>query len=193
MPRTVQTSLDGQPLRPSKSTRLAASAAWTETNKRTPRDAFLEKKAQIDEGLARLKSLSSNYFELHPDEINWSDVGTLTHYAELLKHFTDAASKKVNSLSNNHQLRSRPMTAPIFTTFDRGAMPVNLLTVAEWRHFSTAVYKGVGWLSAARKYAACTGGAIVLRADDSLIVFTRHWNGSVTRRTYKPRTWGWAN
>ena len=81
---------------------------------------------------------------------------------------------------------------PIFTAFDRSAMPTNLLTVADWRRFAQAAYRPLGWLSAARRYAKRTGGAIVMRADDSLIVFTRHWNGSVTRRTYKPRTWGWA-
>ncbi len=82
---------------------------------------------------------------------------------------------------------------PTFTTFDRSAMPVNLLTVPEWRRLAQAAYRPLGWLSAARKYAARMGGALVWRADDSLIVFTRRDDGRVTRRTYKPRTWGWAS
>lgn len=81
---------------------------------------------------------------------------------------------------------------PIFTTFDRSAMPSNLLTVPEWRRLAQAAYRPLGWLGAARKYAARTGGALVMRADDSLIVFTRLADGRVSRRTYKPRTWRWA-
>ncbi len=84
------------------------------------------------------------------------------------------------------------MATPIFTTFDRNVMPSNLLTVPEWRRLAQASYKGIGWLTVARKYAARTGGAFVWCADDSLIVFTLHLNGRVTRRTYPPRTWGWA-
>lgn len=53
--------------------------------------AFLGKKAEIDRMLARLASLSDNHFNSHPDEINWGDVGTLEHYASLLKRITDSA------------------------------------------------------------------------------------------------------
>ncbi len=41
--------------------------------------------------LARLNSLSDDHFETNPDEINWGDVGTLTHYASLLRQITDSA------------------------------------------------------------------------------------------------------
>ena len=41
---------------------------------------------------------------------------------------------------------------PVFTTFDRSAMPNNLLTVAEWCTFARAT-KRSGWHSAARYYA----------------------------------------
>jgi hypothetical protein len=30
----------------------------------------------------------------HPDEINWGDVGTLNHYASLLRQITDSAFKE---------------------------------------------------------------------------------------------------
>ena len=53
--------------------------------------AFLDKKAEIDEMLARLALLSDNHFKSQPDEINWGDVGTLEHYASLLKRITDSA------------------------------------------------------------------------------------------------------
>ena len=81
---------------------------------------------------------------------------------------------------------------PIFTFFDRRAIPNNLLTVQEWVRLSNAAYRGVSWTTAARKYAAQFGGALVWRADDSLVVFTRRDDGKVSRSTYAPRTWGWA-
>ena len=54
-------------------------------------DAFIAAKAQIDAMLERLKGLSDDHFETHPDEINWGHVGTLEHYASLLKRITDSA------------------------------------------------------------------------------------------------------
>ncbi len=83
---------------------------------------------------------------------------------------------------------------PTLTFFDRVAMPTNLLTVQEWRRLSKATYKGVSWETAARKYAARPGGrggALVMLADDSLVVFTLQGDGKVRRRTYKPGTWVW--
>ena len=54
-------------------------------------DTFLARKAEIDIALERLKALSDDHFNAHPDEINWGHVGDLGHYAELLKQITDAA------------------------------------------------------------------------------------------------------
>ena len=54
-------------------------------------DAFMTTKFQIDAMLERLKSLSDDHFEAHPDEINWGHVGTLNHYASLLRQITDSA------------------------------------------------------------------------------------------------------
>jgi hypothetical protein len=53
--------------------------------------AFIEKKAEIDTMLARLQRLSDDHFNAHPDEINWGHVGTLEHYASMLKRITDSA------------------------------------------------------------------------------------------------------
>lgn len=53
--------------------------------------AYMEKKAEIDAMLARLQGLSDDHFSAHPDEINWGHVGTLEHYASLLKRITDSA------------------------------------------------------------------------------------------------------
>ena len=57
-------------------------------------DAFMTTKFQIDAMLERLKALSDDHFETHPDEINWGHVGTLNHYASLLRQITDAAFKE---------------------------------------------------------------------------------------------------
>ena len=56
--------------------------------------AFVQKKAEIDAMLTRLQALSDNHFGYAPDEITWGHVGTLEHYAELLKRITDSAFKK---------------------------------------------------------------------------------------------------
>ena len=57
-------------------------------------DAFMTTKFQIDAMLERLKALSDDHFETHPNEINWGDVGTLNNYASLLRQITDAAFKE---------------------------------------------------------------------------------------------------
>ena len=57
-------------------------------------DAFIARKTEIDTMLERLKALSDEHFGYSPDDINWGDVGTLAHYAELLRRITDAAFKE---------------------------------------------------------------------------------------------------
>jgi 5'-deoxynucleotidase YfbR-like HD superfamily hydrolase len=53
--------------------------------------AFVSKKAAIDAMLTCLQALSDDHFGYSPDEITWSHIGTLEHYAELLKRITDMA------------------------------------------------------------------------------------------------------
>ncbi len=60
-------------------------------NNTKPMDAFTQRKAEIDAALARIKTISDEHFKVHPDEVNWGDVGTLADYAELLKRITDSA------------------------------------------------------------------------------------------------------
>ena len=57
-------------------------------------DAFIAAKAEIDVMLKRLKVLSDDHFETHPDEIHWGHVGTLKHYADLLRQISDSAFKE---------------------------------------------------------------------------------------------------
>ncbi|KZD03084.1 hypothetical protein [Oceanibaculum pacificum] len=63
-------------------------------NREAALNAFIGKKAEIDEMLTRLQALSEDHFNAHPDEINWSNVGTLEHYASLLKRITDSAFRE---------------------------------------------------------------------------------------------------
>ncbi|MDP2740871.1 MAG: hypothetical protein Q8O82_19710 [Pseudorhodobacter sp.] len=60
-------------------------------NRSNALNAFIAKKTEIDTMLARLQVLSDDHFNAHPDEVNWGDVGTLEHYAGLLKRITDSA------------------------------------------------------------------------------------------------------
>jgi hypothetical protein len=53
--------------------------------------AFVSRKAEIDAMLTRLQALSDEHFGVVPDEVTWSDVGSLGHHAELLKRITDMA------------------------------------------------------------------------------------------------------
>ena len=70
------------------------------TNRRAPApndkalNAFLAAKIEIDAMLERLMGLSDDHFDVHPEEINWADVGTLNHYASLLRQITDSTFKK---------------------------------------------------------------------------------------------------
>ena len=54
-------------------------------------NAFLSAKLQIDAMLDRLKALSDDHFDTDPDAIHWGDVGSLNHYASLLRQITDNA------------------------------------------------------------------------------------------------------
>jgi hypothetical protein len=53
--------------------------------------AFVSKKAEVDVMLTRLQALSDDHFGYAPEDVTWSHVGTLEHYAELLKRITDSA------------------------------------------------------------------------------------------------------
>lgn len=63
-------------------------------NRSNALDAFMTAKFQIDAMLERLKAVSDDHLETHPDEINWGHVGTLNHYASLLRQITDSAFKE---------------------------------------------------------------------------------------------------
>ncbi len=78
-------------LNPITTPRHRLRAAKAQRNREAALAAFLDKKAEIDKILTRLQALSADHFNSHPDKINWGDVGTLEHYASLLKRITDSA------------------------------------------------------------------------------------------------------
>ena len=78
-------------LNPLTAPRHQLRAEKARRNKEAALNAFIGKKTEIDEMLARLQALSDEHFNCHPDEINWGHVSTLEHYASLLKRITDSA------------------------------------------------------------------------------------------------------
>lgn len=80
------------------------------------------------------------------------------------------------------------------THFDRAVMPSNLLTVQDWcRFMKTVCPRMERWEAAAKRYAMTNGGALVMRADDTLIVFTRLSDGKIRKTCFKSGSWGWAD
>jgi hypothetical protein len=72
-------------------------ARISKTKTRTNDDAlaaFVQKKAEIDAILARLQALSDEHFGYAPDDVTWSHVGSLEHYAELLKRIINSAFRE---------------------------------------------------------------------------------------------------
>ena len=78
-------------LNPATTPRHQLRAEKARRNREAALAAFIGKKAEIDEMLARLQALSADHFNAHPDEINWAMVGSLEHYARQLKRITDSA------------------------------------------------------------------------------------------------------
>ena len=53
--------------------------------------AFMARKAEIDDMLTRLQSLSDEHFEANPDEIHWGHVGNLADMSKNLREIYDRA------------------------------------------------------------------------------------------------------
>jgi len=81
-------------LNPITTPRHELRAEKARRNKEAALAAFIGKKAEIDEMLARLQALSEDHFNTHPDEINWGHVGTLNHYRAKLREITDSAFRE---------------------------------------------------------------------------------------------------
>ncbi len=69
----------------------AALAAPRRKSSKANGQVSSEHMARMERELARLQALSDDHFNCHPDEVGWAMVGTLEHYASLLKRITDSA------------------------------------------------------------------------------------------------------
>lgn len=78
-------------LNPATTPRHQLRAEKARRNREAALAAFIGKKAEIDEMLARLQALSADHFNCPPDEVGWAMVGSLEHYASQLKRITDSA------------------------------------------------------------------------------------------------------
>jgi hypothetical protein len=58
-------------LNPITTPRHELRAEKARRNREAALNAFIGKKAEIDEMLARLQALSDDHFNAHPDEVNW--------------------------------------------------------------------------------------------------------------------------
>ena len=59
--------------------------AKTKSSREQALDAFIARKAEIDELLARLADLSDEHFGVGPDDVTWADVGSLGYVAGRLR------------------------------------------------------------------------------------------------------------
>ncbi|MFC3119855.1 hypothetical protein [Jhaorihella thermophila] len=75
-------------LNPETTPRHELRAERARRNRDAALAAFVSRKAEIDGMLARLQALSDDHFNVGPDEVNWSHVGSLGHIAERLADIT---------------------------------------------------------------------------------------------------------
>ena len=78
-------------LNPITTPRYQLRAEKARRNREAALAAFMGRKAEIEKMLDRLRALSDDHFSCHPDEVDWAMVGTLEHYAGLLRRITDSA------------------------------------------------------------------------------------------------------
>jgi hypothetical protein len=84
--------------------------------------AFVSKKAEIDAMLTRLQALSDDHFNYSPDEVDLGHVGTLGHYAELLKRVTGTSSRPSFRAASS---RPWPARMPAFSSIRIGLVQPN--------------------------------------------------------------------
>ena len=75
-------------LNPITTPRHELRAENTRRNREAALAAFVARKAEFEEMLSRLQAHSDENFDCHPDEVGRAMVGTLEHYASLLRRTT---------------------------------------------------------------------------------------------------------
>ena len=77
-----------------RNTRETAVTTRSTSDNSKALNAFVSAKFEIDAMLDRLTALSGTHFDTHPDEIDWGHVGTLNHYASLLRQIAESAFRE---------------------------------------------------------------------------------------------------
>jgi len=94
----VRATLSADPMHPASRTSRQDAIMTARTRQTADNtealDAFISAKCEIDAMLERLQGLSADHFGTNPDEVHWGQVGTLAHYASLLRQITDLAFKE---------------------------------------------------------------------------------------------------
>jgi hypothetical protein len=57
----------------------------TTTRKVTALEAYVARKAEIDDLLFQIRNLTAIHSHVSPDDVHWGHVGNLTYYAKLLR------------------------------------------------------------------------------------------------------------
>jgi hypothetical protein len=57
-------------------------------------NAFVARKGEIDAMLRQLTEFSADHFGVDPEDVEWGHVGTLAHYAQLLRQVTETAFRE---------------------------------------------------------------------------------------------------
>ena len=76
-------------LNPITTPRHELRAEKARRNKEAALAAFIGKKTEIDEMLARLQALSDDHFNFDPEAVNWGSVGSINSVASDLRKITD--------------------------------------------------------------------------------------------------------
>ena len=76
-------------LNPITTPRHELRAEKARRNKEAALAAFIGKKAEIDEMLARLQALSDDHFNFDPEAVNWGSVGSISSVASDLQKIAD--------------------------------------------------------------------------------------------------------
>ena len=76
-------------LNPLTTPRHQLRAEKARRNREAALAAFIGKKAEIDEMLARLQALSGDHFGFDPEAVNWGAVRSIDHVASDLREITD--------------------------------------------------------------------------------------------------------
>ena len=60
----------------------------------TAQSAFIAELARIDNAIAELQKKRADFFNAHPDNLDWGDVGDMTRCASLIEEAANSVSHR---------------------------------------------------------------------------------------------------